>query len=237
MDDRSAFVVIEGGSHAVMDRRRSLVTWSTGSWEDDGRLVHPLLAAVAVVFGRWHGREALHGGAFLSGNVAVGVLGETGSGKSSLLASIALQAHPVVADDLLVLAKDLVFEGPRGIDLRPSSAAGLGIFAPSVRGGQRRRLPLPPAGMSARLDALLVLGWGETTELRPVAPADRLRTIARHRRPTLPPADPTSLLRLIELPMWELRRPKDWRSFDEGVELALAVANRLSDTRPESSKS
>lgn len=66
-------------------------------------LLDSVLASVAL--GR--GAEALHAGAVSIGGGAVAVLGGTGAGKTSLVAALLARGHPLVADDVLVLA------GPR----------------------------------------------------------------------------------------------------------------------------
>ena len=61
----------------------------SGVYPEDGRLVHPVLATVGAVFAWWRGDVVFHGGAVVIGDGAWGLLGERGTGKSSLLAGLA----------------------------------------------------------------------------------------------------------------------------------------------------
>ena len=156
-----ADVPLLDGDHAVLRRSARSARLLTAATDDDGRLVHPFLTTVAVIFAWWDGRHAFHGGAFTdSEGCAWCVLGDRESGKSSTLARLSLAGVGVLSDDLIVVRHGRVLAGPRCIDLRRNAAVALGADATtvSVRGGERLRLtstPVPPelhcaAGYSLR---------------------------------------------------------------------------------------
>jgi hypothetical protein len=193
----------------------------TAAVEDDGRMLHPFLTAVAVIFAWWDARHAFHGGSFYAEDGAWCVLGARASGKSSTLAQISLAGLPVLSDDLLILDYGHVLAGPRCLDLRRDAAEALGVGARTsdVRGGERRRLALAPAPAAAPLRGWLFLTWGDTFSLRRLGPSERLRHLSEYRSTAtklLP-----SLLDLLGVPGWELRRPERWDSLEPAVEQIL----------------
>lgn len=213
------------GGYAVMDRvRRSAALVSPRV--DPTRVVHPFLAAVGAMFARWDGREAVHGGAFLHAGGAWGVLGDQESGKSSLLARLALRGAPIVSDDLLVLAGTSALAGPRCLDLRDEAPERLGVTGRTelVREGERRRMLLEAVPLEVPLRGLFYLTWGSSTSIGRVAPAERIAELASRRTVRLAGGDSAMLLDLAAVPAWWLERPRGWDSLDEAVDRVLAVA-------------
>ena len=173
---------------------------------------------------RWLGRESFHGGAVAIGDGAWAVLGDKEAGKSSTLAWLALAGHPVLADDLVVLADGRALAGPRSIDLREASAAQLRVGEPlgriGLRDRWRLRLPAPPPALP--LSGWIVLAWGDgAPSLRALRGAARLEAILPHRAVRLIPADPATLVRLSALPCYELRRRRAWSSLPDAAELLV----------------
>jgi len=178
-------------------------------------VIHPALWPAAAVFARWHGHETFHAGAIsFDGRSAWGVLGDRGAGKSSLLAALALGSVQVLADDLIVVAGQRCFAGPRCIDLRPDAAAALGITADTslVRSTQRRRMSLPPCNGEYALRGFIELRWGDDVRSERLLPAERFPLLIDHRRVAALGADFEHLLDLVALPAMRLYRPREWRS-------------------------
>ncbi|MGI8904720.1 MAG: hypothetical protein ACR2IP_13950 [Solirubrobacteraceae bacterium] len=210
----------------ALDRAGHTATWDAPDGLADQDLIHPGLWPAAAVFARWHGWETFHGGAFLDrAGGAWGVLGDRGAGKSTLLAALALDAAPVLADDLLVLRAGRAFAGPRCVDLRRESAQALGIEHRSapVRSTSRLRLPLPTIATCAPLRGWIHLAWGDTVAVEPVPPDRRVELLARHRRVTELGAHLVTLLELAVLPTLLLRRPPHWDSLPATSDTLLAA--------------
>ncbi len=135
------------------------------------------------------GREPLHASAVAVDGGVIGFLGDCGLGKSSLTAAFLRAGHPLVTDDLLVLARRrggyAVETGIPRIKLFPHVARRV----LSARGGWRMspgtaKLVLPvPRGMSVRqrlpLHTLYVLARGRSVRIRPLAPASAFLEILR----------------------------------------------------------
>lgn len=191
-------------------------------------VIHPTLWPAASVFARWHERETFHAGAIsFDGERAWAILGERGAGKSSLLAAMALHGVEVLADDLLVVAGQRCFAGPRCIDLRQEAADALGVAAdtPLVRSTERRRLRLSPCAGEYVLCGFVHLRWGAEIRLERLLPVERLPLLLEHRRIAGLGTDFEHLLDLVALPALRLTRPHDWRATRRLVaELELALA-------------
>lgn len=206
----------------VMDRRASTVQFLGPALEQDV-LAHPYLGPAASVFGRWLGREAFHGGAFLtSTGTAIAVLGGQFAGKSTQLAALAAADVPIVADDLVVVEQGQVFLGPRTIDLRAEPTDGLrgGLAVSRARGETRWRLALPPIGPSHKLGGWVFLHGSDTpgsVQIESVGVAERLTRLARWRSGREFASDPRAMLDLAALPAWDLIRPLTWDALAEST--------------------
>lgn len=224
-DDR-AVLATRSGAKLEVDRQPLRAVFTSPEPIQEDALVHPHLASAAAVVSRWLGRESLHAGAFVAGGRAWAVLGDRESGKSSLLAGLALAGHPVLADDLLVLDGPVALAGPRGIDLRQDAAERLGAGEPlGVVGTRERwRLRIGPAPVGTELAGLILLAWGDSVELARVGPGRVLEAVVGSQALRVPPEDPAARLSLAALPGWELRRPPDWGSLPAALERLLDLA-------------
>jgi hypothetical protein len=193
-------------------------------------IAHPYLAPIAAVVAHWLGRQSFHAGAFVVGQGAWGVLGDRGSGKSSLLAALAAAGAGIVADDVVVVEEGRAFAGPRTLDLRRDAAGALGMGQPLGVVGTRERWRVPVAGVMPELPLLgwVRLEWASGVSLEPLPPAERLVALARQRAVMLPPPDPGALLQLAALRGYVLRRPREWHALATAVHLLL---DRLGDPR------
>lgn len=213
---------LQTGGEITVDRARGRAVFTTPEPPSPAELVHPFLAPVAAVMGYWHGRETFHAGAFVYAGSAWALVGDRESGKSTILAQLALAGVPVICDDMLVLEDGVPFAAPRSIDLRPSAARKLGAGKPMgvVGARERWRLPLGPVG-EAPLSGWIFLGWGESLEWREMNARARIEQLSAQRGLRVPARDPARLLDLVSLPSWELRRPRSWLAFERSVELLL----------------
>jgi hypothetical protein len=182
--------------------------------------VHPALAQVAGIHGRWLGRELFHGGVFAHGGRAWVVSGPREAGKSSLLATLSARGHAVLADDVTVVDGTTVFAGPRCLDLR-GTVPGVSADAASVRGGTRLRVLVPPAMASLPLGGWLFLRWGERVKVSPVPPPRLLRMLARRRHRPAVGSDLGQLLAFCGHPAWVVERPQDWNHADVALSAVL----------------
>ena len=230
-----ADIALVGGDRLAVQRTPMRATYTTARPLSDEALVHPYLAPAAAIAGYWLGREAFHAGAFVLDGGVWAVMGDKESGKSSLLAGLAGQGQGVFADDALVLAGDVVFAGPRSIDLRREPAAELraGEAIGVVGDRERWRLQLGPVPSTSRLRGCVFLSWGNSLELTPASAGDRLQRLLAHRMiKGLPPPEPGLMLKLSALPAFHLTRPRSWSQL-EGV--GSRLVETLSASRARSS--
>ncbi|MGZ4232978.1 MAG: hypothetical protein ACXVUE_09610 [Solirubrobacteraceae bacterium] len=215
-----------------LDRRSSTLEIRSSDGVPVADLVHPALWPAAAVFARWHGRETFHAGAVsFDGEGAWAILGERGAGKSSLLAILASHGVEVLGDDLVVVAGQRCFGGPRCIDLRPEAAAALSIERDTrlVRSTERRRLMLGPCNGEYTLRGFVQLRWGTEVGLQRLLPAERLPLLLDHRRVVGLGADFEQLLDLVALPAVRLIRPPGWHA-------SQRVASELGEHLSQSTK-
>lgn len=219
LDEDSATLRCPFGGHLVTDRLAMSATFVGTSVPDHHVLAHPGITGIAVIFARWLGRTAFHGGAVLTTSGVWGIVAAKGKGKSTTLAALALRGYEVLADDLVVLDGNDALAGPRTLDLRPSAARNLpGPFTTvRVRGGERQRLLLGSTIASAPLRGWVHLEVGRQVDAVPIPPAERPAVLGRHLAVRLVPRDPTRFLEFSTLPAWRLRRPMTWGSLPETV--------------------
>jgi hypothetical protein len=227
IDEETATVAVPSG-HLVLDRGRATIE-VVHSERDPvvAEIVHPFLWPAAAVFARWRGLETLHAGAFaLPGHSGAWVvMGESGGGKSSLLAALFLAGCEVLVDDLVVLEGRDCFAGPRCVDLKLDAARSMGVEDRTtvVRASQRRRLTLPPVRGRRRVAGFVVLRWDEPIAVTRLSPSAGFATLAVHRRVGALGADHSHLLELAGLPMLALRRPREWGTAGEVVSELIAA--------------
>jgi hypothetical protein len=144
-------------------------------------LGHPFLSIVGVLGPLWAGGVALHGGVFLSHGRAWVVMGGKEGGKSTTLALLARAGHRVMADDLAVVAPNLmVHRGPRFVDLRQEASESLGVGEPIGMLGTRERwrYRLGEAPLAAPLGGLILPRWGDEEGVGTLDAVSRLRLVA-----------------------------------------------------------
>jgi hypothetical protein len=221
----SALLPLLDGSWAALDRQSSRATLLARRAED-GQLLHPFLATVAVIFSWWLGRPAFHGGAFAdSRGCAWGLLGQRGAGKSSTLAELVARGSTIVTDDLLVVAGGSVLAGPRLIDLRADAASRLRRTRGSiVRDGARFRLQLGPAPAEPPLVGWIFLSWGPQLSLRRLAPSEWLAAATSHLNTVT--TGSSSILDLAGAEAWELTRPRTFDSLETTADQIRTLVER-----------
>jgi hypothetical protein len=197
------------GITARLDRSPPRVEFIMPTPLSSEAIVHPFLSGVLPVHCHWMGRTSLHGRAFIHENRAWAILGDREGGKSTLLAQLAAQGLAIVADDLVVIEGDMVYAGPRSIDLRgnPYHELGPAEFIGRVGARERWRIQLGPIPSQVPLGGFFFLEWSERSEIRRLGGVERMLRISAGRSLMLPLGDPMTLLRLAALPGWEVHRP------------------------------
>jgi hypothetical protein len=225
--DRAELRLLSGGWVGI-DRDPGRAVYHLPRPIDDGALVHPFLAPVALISARWLGRESFHAGAFVADGGVWALLGDKEAGKSTTLAWLETHGHPVVCDDALVLDGMTAFVGPRTIDLRAESAQRLGIGEALGRVGVRDRWRVPLGAVPAELPfrGWVQLEWGDGVAVEPVRGAARLSALIPHRGVRLEPPRPEALVDYAALPQLTLRRPHGWASLREGADRLLDAIAR-----------
>jgi hypothetical protein len=211
--DQATFALTREGQ-LLVDPAAGICVFTTPQLVSDAELVHPYLAPVGAAFAWWAGREALHAGGFCAGGGVWALIGNRGSGKSSLLAWLALSGVDVVTDDMLVIDGGMALAGPRCVDLRASAAERFGVGELlSIQGERERwRVMLGPVRPELPFHGSVFLEWGDALELRLLGASERLLRLASNRSMMVEPRNSDVLLDLAAMPAWELTRPKEWAS-------------------------
>jgi hypothetical protein len=192
-------------------------------------IVHPLMTAPLAIHARWRGNVALHAGAVLIEGAAFAICGQQTAGKSTTLATLADRGFPIVADDLLVVDGAHVLSGPACIDLRPDTAERfpaaryLGIIGDRPR----HRLATAGAPASVPLGGAFVLGWHDAPEpvVEPLSMSEKLELLhGQDYASVAGPPDPEQVFRLLDVPMWRLRRRRDWAGTDGAMGALIETA-------------
>jgi hypothetical protein len=190
-------------------------------------ILHPFLALPAVIANRWLGRIALHGGAFVHQHRAFALLGAREAGKSATLAGLLEHGCQILSDDVVVIEEDVVFAGPRAIDVREDVAAGTAAESLGVVGNRPRwRLRPPPGPASVPLGGMVTLAWGEQEEIVALDAGERLRALVSSCALAPDGSAAPALLPLIALPAWRYQRPRGLASIDRAAERLLSVLAR-----------
>jgi hypothetical protein len=216
----------------VVDRASAKVRVRSAVTVAEAELVHPCLWPVGAVFARWRGAETLHAGAFAptGGDAAWALMADSGGGKTSFLATLALGGVEVLADDLLVVEGGECVAGPRSLDLRLEVADRLELgnrFTTPVRATSRVRLLLEPCEGRWPVRGFVELHWGDRISVERLEPVASLAALARHRRVLGLGAEFAQLLELIERPVLRLVRPRGWESAPLAAEQLLAALDTL----------
>lgn len=218
--DEHADFRLQGDTGSVhLDRATLTARFSLCRPIDDEATVHPFLAMTAAIVSRWLGRDAFHAGAFVVDDGAWAILGQKGTGKSTTLGFLAVNATTIVTDDVLVLDNGDALAGPSCVDLRPDAASFLGAGEDlGVVGARSRfRVVLPAAPSRTPLRGWVFPTWSETIELVPVPVAQRVSLLAANLALTRTPLHPQRFLDFAALPCWEFRRPRDFDMLDESA--------------------
>lgn len=228
LNDASATVPLLGGGswHLTREGLRGTLKFHRPLEPDE--LAHPALAGAACVLAYWLGHEVFHSGGFILDGRAWGVLGEKAAGKTTLLASLSVAHHPIVADDMLVVdsRRKIAMAGPRTLDLRPDAAGLIGASAAVVRNKERRRISLGEIEPEVPLGGWISLNVGEALSIKTVPPRDRMARLALQRTLKAMPTDPTALLELARLPFLEVTRPLIWEETQDALGGLLDAARR-----------
>jgi len=225
--DELADFHLQGDAGSVHLDRDTLTAQFTLCREiDDEETVHPFLAMTAAIVSRWLGRDAFHAGAFVVDDGAWAILGQKGTGKSTTLGFLAVNATTIVTDDVLVLDNGDALAGPSCVDLRPDAASFLGAGEDlGVVGARSRfRVVLPAAPSRTPLRGWVFPTWSDTLELVPVPVAQRVSLLAANLALTRTPLHPQRFLDFAALPCWEFRRPRNFEMLDES---AARLVDRL----------
>lgn len=218
-----AEIVLKTGGRLVIDREAGVARYVVPRPLTQEELVHPYLAPTAAVVSHWSGRLAFHAGAFSAGGGVWGVVGDREAGKSSLLAWLAVNGHPIVTDDVLVIDDGRAHIGPRAIDLREQTADRLGIGASLGMVGARPRWRVSLPSLEGPLPFLgwIFLAWGERVGIERLTPGEALPRLLAALTFRLDVSDPPALVGLATLPAWQLRRPRDWAMLDATTDVLL----------------
>ena len=183
-------------------------------------IVHPLLGRTLTLLAGPRGIDALHAGALVGAAGAWVLVGDRGTGKSSLLAQCHRSGAHVLSEDIVALDGMRCLAGPRFIDLRSGAAELLGPGIPA-RGATKQRIMLPPAPAEVDVAGVVHLTWGPATELRELRPADRIARLLTHRAQRLWPRSLDMTLDLANYPTFELQRPQTLDSLADSAALLL----------------
>ena len=205
-----------------VDRSTLEIRYETKNPLSDDLLAHPYLGLPAGAAARWLGRQVLHGGAFVHGGHAWGVLGTKEAGKSSTMAWLDGRDVAVLTDDLLIIEGQTVFAGPRTIDLRSEAAAAIGGEHVLIQGVRDRWRIRPGPGLSsASLGGFVILEWGASVHLEPVPASRRMAVFIENALFAPDMSDATAYLDLSSLPMWRFERPRDLDMLDHTMRQLL----------------
>jgi hypothetical protein len=220
-DDRRADLPCLFGGWLSAERESMTATFAREPEPGAELLAHPGLAGVGVLFARWLGRAAFHGGLVLGAEGAFGVLGAKGAGKTTTLAMLAQAGYTVLSDDLTVVADGMAFGGPRVLDLRADAASRVHaeLRTVSVRGRHRRRMTLPAGPIQVPICGWIYLQVGREVTAHPVPPADRLARLGQHLAHSLVTPSAVDFLSLGTLPAWSVSRPLAWDVVPKLVEV------------------
>lgn len=211
---------------ADLDRNSRRATLHLEPTTGGDSLVHPHLAALAIVNAYWSGWESFHAGAIVVSGRVWAMLGPSERGKSSALGWVHANGGSVFADDLVVIREGAVMAGPRALDLRGDAAEQLriGELTEDVAGRRRWRVRLGPVQPEMALAGWVLLRWSEGgSHVRPATRNERLPALVANRALRLTPVNPNAWLGLASAPMVVLERPLDWSRFDQAMAMLMAT--------------
>lgn len=201
-------------------------------------LVHLLLHQVLPLAVSRRGRLVVHACGVATDRGVVGLIGDTGAGKSTLAAACCARGAALVADDALVL--ELTADATRvwptadGLRLWDDMLVAVGAEMPPVPASGKRHVPVTLARDTAPLTSLLLVGDAHDTDVvvsDVEPPAARVALLPHLFR--LDVGDPLESQRLFDA-VHELaqRVPMRRLAFPDGVaHLSRAADTVLSGTR------
>jgi hypothetical protein len=203
--DHEARIGLAGGGEIRLDRERRAITFATPEPLTPEAILHPGLSAPAAIASWWLGRTPLHASAVVLAGRAWAIVGERGSGKSTMAALLVRAGCGFLTDDLLVVDGDRAYAGPASIDLRADAGVELGAQALGRVGSRERwRRAAPVAVVEAPLAGMVVLAWAAGEPCLTAAPVpERMAALAAH---SMLPLAPEGLLELLALPAIRLSR-------------------------------
>lgn len=189
-------------------------------------LVHPVMTFVGAVVASWTGRLSFHAAAVVIDGRAWLLLAHPGGGKSTLAACMRARGHAVLGDDLAVLDGCTVLAGPRSADLREEAAAHLaaGRLHRGLAGRERWRTDLGAAPHEAPLGGIVTLDWADGFSMRRPGVAERLGILATFDALGRGAVRPSAFLDLLDVPVYQIRRPSDWSGLDATLSSVEDVA-------------
>ena len=203
-DDRARIGMPDVGEFRLDRAARRIELCVDAPWTPEA-VLHPGLAPAASVIAHWMGRASFHAAAVLIDGRIWALLGDQGTGKSTLAAHLVGLGCGLVTDDLLVVDGTEGFAGPGAVDLRGDVGPELGGQPLGVIGARERwRAALTIDTLSAQLGGWVQLIWSEEpATCDDVGAPGRLAVLDQN---TLLPPDGMQLLRLAELPMLRFAR-------------------------------
>ncbi len=207
--------VIRGGRHVTVIPARGA---------DEGAVRLYLVGTVMAILLYQRGRLPLHASAIEIAGEAVGFLGVSGAGKSSMAAALQARGHRLVADDVTGVQVEgrsaLTFPAFPQLKLMPDAAASVGcdpahLFFLNVTEEKRGYRPTGVfSGAPLPIRQLYVLVDDPAIGIDRLRPHDAVVEFVRHSYPTrmLQPGGPAHFLQCAQLtrtiPTYRLRRPR-----------------------------
>lgn len=182
-----------------------------------------LIGTILALLLHQRGLLALHAGCAALGNHAVAFLGESGQGKSSLVAALQARGHTLVADDVAAVdftsGQPLVVPAFPQLKLAPAAAEALGQPVESLallHLEEEKRGYRPAEGFASEpipLAAIYLLSYGAELAVEPLRPHEAMIELVRHSYPTrlLQSGGETHFLHSAQIvrhvPVYRLQRP------------------------------
>jgi hypothetical protein len=212
--------------YALLDRSARSTVFVVPVEQSPEAFAHPHLGSTAVAVAQWSGHGTFHAGSFVYDRGVWAVLGGRQHGKSSTIAWLHRSGLGIMADDLLVTTHGVAFAGPRCLDLREGAAEYFAIGRDIGEVGSRRRwrVDLPQIEPELPLRGWVTLAWGNEIAVRRCSAEERFAQLFANRAFLLAESNPESWVELLSLPMYELRRPRDWSCIDEAMAALLDIS-------------
>jgi len=225
VSEDSAQLELIDGVEAHLVRFPAQVTFKVPEPLTTEAVLHPFLSGAVSIHCHWRGLESLHGGAFVHGGKAWGLLADRDGGKSTLLAHLAADGRRILTDDLIAVDGLVAFAGPRALDLRAEPAPHLGSTEYLGRVGARLRwrVHVDPVPAEVPFGGWFLLAWSNDLAITPLTGIDRLRGLGANRSLRLFPRDPFHIVRLAALPAWRVERPEGFEHLKKTARGILQV--------------